>query len=579
VPGDQFFLAEADATDDAKFRAPKRPGSTVVPLVDGIPTFKAMEVVIASAKKSVHFAAWTCKSDFPLQAKGDVNKAFKAAWGKEPGVSTWKELFAAVAAKGVEVCILLSDFDAILQSTLHQAAWESYRAFRAAAKTAKATTLQAMCSRHDAHFAPGLFIESFVLSPALTKLVNKLNATDPARGQQRLNDMPGIWLWVKYNKTANKFERAQSSPPLMLWPASHHQKICIVDGKVGFCGGIDPQPGRIDTPAHSGTWHDTHVQVDGPLAADLERNFAARWNAELTVFNTFITNASASGKWLDADPVTAITATPASTTAAGGPATGQLLRTVASTQVSQALPVNQRADIEESIQQAIAQAQSFIYIENQYVRDERLTTWLSGVGQNVVVILVLPIAPEEMAAPGGADKVTLKGVFLQDKIIKTLRTSLAGRFNAYSMVQTKQAQEAHATNSAGSFQVYVHSKTMIVDDQFAMIGSANLNPRSHRVDTEANIAWYEPVGVKALRLALWGEMLGNPAGMSAWTPSQFITKWDKIATDNAATTKQLNRKGFVVPHDTTKFAGADDPDIPKEYTELTDVDPTAEALV
>ena len=147
------------------------------------------------------------------------------------------------------------------------------------------------------------------------------------------------------------------------------------------------------------------------------------------------------------------------------------------------------------------------------------------------------------------------------------------------MVQKKQANKQHPTNSAGSFQIYVHSKTMIVDDQFAMIGSANLNPRSHLVDTEANIGWYEPAGVKKLRLALWREMLGSPADLDTWTPANYVSRWDAIAADNAATRKESQRKGFIVPHDVTMFPGADDPDIPVEYTELTDQDPVGAVLV
>ena len=77
-----------------------------------------------------------------------------------------------------------------------------------------------------------------------------------------------------------------------------------------------------------------HVQVDDQLAADLDRNFIARWNTEMVAFNTFISDATTASlppsKWLDAEPATAIP-TPAPTAAAGtGTATGQLLRTAAS---------------------------------------------------------------------------------------------------------------------------------------------------------------------------------------------------------------------------------------------------------
>jgi hypothetical protein len=58
-----------------------------------------------------------------------------------------------------------------------------------------------------------------------------------------------------------------------------------------------------------------------------------------------------------------------------------------------------------------------------------------------------------------------------------------------------------------------------------------------------------------------------------------VSNWSTIATANAATKKQAQRKGYVIPHDTTTFPGADNPQIPKEYTELTDQDPAGVVLV
>lgn len=578
MPGDQYFLDPADETDDSKFRASKREAVSVIPLIDGVATFKAMEVAMASATTSVHVAVWSAKADFPLQAKDDANKALKTAGYKGVAVTTWSELLAAVASRGVEVCISMTDFDPILQSALHENCWRAYSVFRAAAAKAKATTLQVLCARHDAHFSPPFLIELAIVSPALNKLIAKLNGLPKAAGISRINTMPGLWPFVDYNATTSTFSRT-SGVTLLMWPVSHHQKMCVVDGKVGFCGGLDPQPGRIDTPAHSGTWHDTHVQVNGPLASDLERNFVARWNSDLTVFSTFIAGAAAAGKTLKADPVTAITATPGLSQATFGPATGQLLRTISSTSVTAGLPGVVRKDIEEAFENAISKAQKFIYIENQYFRDPKIVTWLKATPAAVVVILVVPVAPEEFGT-GSPDAVTQKGMFEENANIAALRTALPGRFEAYSMIQRNAASNAHPTNMFGSFQVYVHSKTLIVDDEFAMIGSANTNPRSHRVDTEANIAWYEPNGVTALRVTLWNEQLGSPVGLDTWAPTTFLSHWNTIASANeTAAHPPAGRHGYVVHHSTTAFPGADNPDIPKEYTELTDEDPVGVVLV
>jgi phosphatidylserine/phosphatidylglycerophosphate/cardiolipin synthase-like enzyme len=589
--GDKYFLAAADVGDDGKFRAPKRTGSTVTPLIDGIATFKAIEVAVAKATTSVYFAPWTANASLKLQAQDEVNKALAAAAPKtKPKASDWKELFAAVAARGVDVRILMSDFDPVLKNDLHRNCWDAYREFRAAAKTAKATTLQVMCSRHDAHYdTPQAVLDLFV-TKQFNKLVTGLNSSGTKTGRARLNSMPGLWPWVKYNKATNLFTLDVTTNPPQTYPATHHQKICIVDGKIGFCGGLDPQKGRLDTPLHKGEWHDMHVQVDDQLAADLDRNFIARWNTEMVAFNTFISDATTASlppsKWLDAEPATAIP-TPAPTAAAGtGTATGQLLRTAASP-TADPVPPNLLHDIRDAFKQAIAAATKFIYIENQYVRDTRLVTWLSAT--NVPVILVLPIAPEEVNDPG--DLVSQKGITLENSVVNQLRTNLGSRFVAVSLAQPTGAPVAAATNQQdkpgdrGRLQIYVHSKTLIVDDEFAMVGSANTNKRSHELDTEANIGWYDPAGVRKLRVALWKELLDNPTDLDAWTPANYVAKWSAIAARNADPTRTGAPKGFVVPHDTTKFPGLTGFDIfkasaiPEEYTELTDESAEGVAIV
>jgi phosphatidylserine/phosphatidylglycerophosphate/cardiolipin synthase-like enzyme len=58
---------------------------------------------------------------------------------------------------------------------------------------------------------------------------------------------------------------------------------------------------------------------------------------------------------------------------------------------------------------------------------------------------------------------------------------------------------------------YVHSKMMVIDDEFALIGSANLNRRSLTHDSEAVAAIHGPAAnplAKRLRQALWAKHLG-----------------------------------------------------------------------
>jgi cardiolipin synthase len=58
-----------------------------------------------------------------------------------------------------------------------------------------------------------------------------------------------------------------------------HRKVIIVDGRIGFVGGInisDRYDNSIDTGLY---WRDTHVKFIGPLAHSMQRHFIVSWNA------------------------------------------------------------------------------------------------------------------------------------------------------------------------------------------------------------------------------------------------------------------------------------------------------------
>ena len=55
---------------------------------------------------------------------------------------------------------------------------------------------------------------------------------------------------------------------------------------------------------------------------------------------------------------------------------------------------------------------------------------------------------------------------------------------------------------------YVHAKVAIIDDLWSTVGSANLNNRGMRDDTEMNVATLNAELARDLRLLLWTEHLG-----------------------------------------------------------------------
>jgi phosphatidylserine/phosphatidylglycerophosphate/cardiolipin synthase-like enzyme len=173
------------------------------------------------------------------------------------------------------------------------------------------------------------------------------------------------------------------------------------------------------------------------------------------------------------------------------------------------------------------------------------------------VIVVLPVAPEEVNEKGGADRITQHGLFLQHGVLTRLADALGVNFGMFSLIAQRKPEKASSTNVAGSHQIYVHNKCLVVDDVYAHVSSANTNPRSFEVDTEVGLGWYEPESVRPLRESLWRELLGNP-DMSNWQTADYVKEWSRIALGNLRETKNFaRRRGFVVPHDPDRFPGSD----------------------
>jgi phosphatidylserine/phosphatidylglycerophosphate/cardiolipin synthase-like enzyme len=79
----------------------------------------------------------------------------------------------------------------------------------------------------------------------------------------------------------------------------------------------------------------------------------------------------------------------------------------------------------------------------------------------------------------------------------------SGALQAYTLASSLQKQDQTFYRS-----IYVHAKTTIVDDVWVTVGSANLNNRGMRDDTEMNVALMYPEMVHILRILLMAEHLG-----------------------------------------------------------------------
>ncbi|MDY0340429.1 MAG: cardiolipin synthase [Coriobacteriia bacterium] len=57
-----------------------------------------------------------------------------------------------------------------------------------------------------------------------------------------------------------------------------HRKIVVIDGTIGYTGGINIAQEYIDGGSRFPSWRDTHVRFTGPAVADLQGLFATRWH-------------------------------------------------------------------------------------------------------------------------------------------------------------------------------------------------------------------------------------------------------------------------------------------------------------
>ena len=61
------------------------------------------------------------------------------------------------------------------------------------------------------------------------------------------------------------------------WWRRDHRKILVVDGETGFAGGLNIADLYAAPEKGGAGWRDTHVKVEGPAVADLQRSFIAVW--------------------------------------------------------------------------------------------------------------------------------------------------------------------------------------------------------------------------------------------------------------------------------------------------------------
>lgn len=331
---------------------------------------------------------------------------------------------------------------------------------------------------------------------------------------------------------------------------SHHQKVLIVNGTKGlmaFCGGIDINPDRTYArgvaPNQAGDTdgaplHDVQGMVQGPAAGDLLRIFVERWRdhpdvAKLRPAQRPLLGYNNNANTLVDIPLARAGATchvQVGRTYGNGSARRGIDNTGAPffRPVGYAFAPTGTQQCAQMFIQAIGAARKFIYIEDQYFVDTAPNT--AGVDVRAALIDALPqiqhltiLIPHGSITPLQTPGTPSQTNYRRRLLIDALRNAKGGnKVRVYHLAPP------------GANHTYVHAKTWIFDDEYAIIGSANCNRRSWTHDSEAVIGvWDRGKADKSqywfphkLRMRLWAEHLGwdnfedakDGTDISKWLP-------------------------------------------------------------
>ena len=209
-----------------------------------------------------------------------------------------------------------------------------------------------------------------------------------------------------------------------------HRKILVIDGRLGFIGGVgiaDQWSGNAQSPEH---WRDSHYQVEGPVVAHLQAAFADNWmKTHADVFNSDVYFPQ-----LDT----------------AGDVRGQIFKSS---------PREGGDSARLMFLLSISAARHRILIGNSYfVPDSRtIRALVAALERGVVIEIIVP------------------GHHIDTKI-----TRRASRFQWGPLLEA----------GARIFEyqpTMFHCKLMVIDDCWVSVGSTNFDIRSFRLNDEANL--------------------------------------------------------------------------------------------
>ena len=213
----------------------------------------------------------------------------------------------------------------------------------------------------------------------------------------------------------------------------NHRKIVVIDGHIGYTGGINIGDEYMGKDKKFGYWRDTHIRIEGTSVYMLQMTFLIDWyyNTKEVLLNTnYFPRLNNFGN--------------------------SMIQVVASG------PDSDWEAIHYAYFSAICQAKKSIYIETPYfIPDESILKALKSAAlSGVDVRIIFPkIADHKI--------VNIASYSYFDDILKS-----GGRVYLYE-------------------KGFIHSKVIIIDDKITSTGSANMDLRSFMLNFEINAFIYD----------------------------------------------------------------------------------------
>lgn len=214
----------------------------------------------------------------------------------------------------------------------------------------------------------------------------------------------------------------------------NHRKIVVIDGCVGYVGGINLSDEYCNVEHCKIYWRDTHLRIEGEAVKSLQTHFLTTWdfvsNRELKITKDYF---------------------PEYTTEKGVPI-----------QIAASGPDTDWANIMEVMFTAMVCAEDYIYITTPYFvpNDQIIASMQVAARSGVDVRLIIPYESDSWVVKHATNS------YLERILEAGVRVFLYKKG-------------------------FIHAKTIAIDDVFSTIGTSNMDYRSFNINFEINAFMYD----------------------------------------------------------------------------------------